>query len=121
MKRQLSEIDICMKYITPALQAAGWDVHSQIFREAPLNQLTKGRIHVRGHLYKRGIPKRADYVLVINNLPVAVIEAKKNTLTVSAGMQQALDYAEMLDVPFAYSSNGDSFQEHDKTLTHGVI
>lgn len=110
-----------MKYITPALQQAGWDVHEQIFREASLNQLTKGRIHVRGQLYKRGTPKRADYILVVNNLPVAVIEAKKNTLAVSAGMQQALEYADMLDLPFAYSSNGDAFQEHDKTLTHGVI
>ena len=121
MKRQLSEIDICMKYITPALQRAGWDVHTQIFREAPLNQINAGRIHVRGQLYKRGSPKRADYVLVVNNLPVAVIEAKKNTLAVSAGMQQALGYATMLDIPFAYSSNGDAFQEHDKTLSHGVI
>ncbi|MCL4154320.1 UNVERIFIED_CONTAM: hypothetical protein GTU68_046852 [Idotea baltica] len=110
-----------MKYITPALQAAGWDVHEQIFREASLNQLTKGRIHVRGQLYKRGTPKRADYILVVNGRSVAVVEAKKNTLAVSAGMQQALEYAEMLDVPFAYSSNGDAFQEHDKTLTHGVI
>lgn len=121
MKRQLSETDICMKYITPALQKAGWDIHSQVFREAPLNQLTKGRIHVRGQLYKRGNPKRADYVLVVNNIPLAVVEAKKNTLAVSAGMQQALEYAEMLDLLFAYSSNGDAFQEHDKTLSFGTI
>ncbi|MCB0594474.1 MAG: DEAD/DEAH box helicase family protein [Lewinellaceae bacterium] len=121
MKRQLSEIDICMKYITPALQQAGWDIHAQVFREASLNQLTKGRIHVRGQLYKRGAAKRADYILVVNNIPIAVIEAKKNTLAVSAGMQQALEYAEMLDLLFAYSSNGDGFHEHDKTLSQGDI
>ncbi|MCO6489589.1 MAG: DEAD/DEAH box helicase family protein [Phaeodactylibacter sp.] len=121
MKRQLSEIDICMKYITPALQKAGWDIHAQVFREASLNQLTKGRIHVRGQMYQRGKPKRADYILVVNNVPIAVIEAKKNTLSVSAGMQQALEYAEMLDLLFAYSSNGDAFHEHDKTLSQGDL
>jgi type I restriction enzyme R subunit len=121
MKRQLSETDICMKYITPALQQAGWDVRTQVFREAPLNQLTKGRIYVRGRLYQRGTPRRADYILVVNNLPLAVVEAKKNSLAVSAGMQQALDYANMLDIPFAYSSNGDAFHEHDKTLTNREI
>lgn len=121
MKHQLSEIDICMKYITPALQRAGWDIHTQVFREATLNDLTKGRIHVRGHMYKRGTPKRADYVLVVKNIPIAVVEAKKNTLSISSGMQQALEYAEMLDLLFAFSSNGDGFQEHDKTLSNGVI
>lgn len=121
MKRQLSEIDICMKYITPALQQAGWDIHTQVFREATLNDLTKGRVHVRGQLYKRGTPKRADYILVVENIPIAVIEAKKNTLSVSSGMQQALEYAGMLDLLFAFSSNGDGFQEHDKTLSNGVV
>ena len=92
MNSELSEIDVCMKYITPALQRAGWDIHAQVFREASLNQLTKGRIHVRGQLYRRGTARRADYILVVNNLPIAVIEAKKRSLHVSAGMQQALDW-----------------------------
>jgi type I restriction enzyme R subunit len=121
MKKSLSEIDICMKYITPALIEAGWDIYEQVYREAPLNQLTNGRVHVRGQMYKRGKPKRADYILVVNNQAVAVIEAKKNTLSVSAGMQQALDYAEMLDIPLAFSSNGDAFHEHDKTKKHGLL
>jgi type I restriction enzyme R subunit len=121
MKQQLSEIDICMKYITPALTNAGWDIQSQIYREAPLNQLTNGRIYVRGQLHRRGKPRFADYILVFNNIPIAVVEAKRNTLSVSAGMQQALDYAQMLDVPFAYSSNGDAFQEHDKTLSNQLL
>jgi type I restriction enzyme R subunit len=121
MKKSLSETDICMKYITPALIEAGWDIYKQVYREAPLNQLTNGRVHVRGQMYKRGNPKRADYILVVNNQAVAVIEAKKNTLSVSAGMQQALNYAEMLDIPLAFSSNGDAFHEHDKTQKHGIL
>ena len=73
-------------------------------------------MHVKGAFSKRGRPKYADYVLVVNNIKIAVIEAKKNKFSVSEGMQQALAYARMLDSPFAYSTNGDAFQEHDKTL-----
>ncbi|MCP4439566.1 MAG: DEAD/DEAH box helicase family protein, partial [Aureispira sp.] len=121
MKKQLSEIDVCMKYITPALEKAGWDIQTQIFREATLNEMVKGRIHVRGQLYKRAKTRRADYILVVNNLPIAVVEAKKKTLHITSGMQQAKDYAERLDLLFAYSSNGVGFHEYDQTMTNGVL
>ncbi len=121
MKRHLTETDVCMKFITPALQRAGWDVQSQIFRETPLNELTKGRVYVRGQLHQRGKARRADYILVFNNIPLAVIEAKTNELPLGAGMQQALDYAGMLDLLFAYSSNGEGFLEHDTTMAHGAL
>nr|WP_233189452.1 DEAD/DEAH box helicase family protein [Geothermobacter hydrogeniphilus] len=109
----MSERDICTKYITPAIQAAGWDSHAQIREEV---SFTAGRIIVRGKLHSRGKVKRADYVLYHKpNQPIAVIEAKDNTHAVGHGMQQALDYAEALDVPFAFSSNGDGFIVHDRT------
>jgi type I restriction enzyme R subunit len=112
-KNALSERDICSKYITPALQAAGWDLHTQVREEVTF---TKGRVIVRGKVVSRGTAKRADYILYYKpNLPIAVIEAKDNTHSVAAGMQQALGYAELLDVPFAFSSNGDAFQLHDRT------
>ena len=112
-KRSLSERDICTKFITPALRNAGWDEMSQIREEV---SFTKGRIVVRGKLVARGKGKRADYVLYVKpNIPIAVIEAKDNTHSVGDGMQQALDYAEILNVPFAFSSNGDSFVFHDRT------
>jgi type I restriction enzyme R subunit len=118
-KRQLSERDICTKFITPALEGAGWDVATQIREEFPL---TKGRIIVRGKLFSRARHKRADYVLFLKpNLPIAVIEAKDNTHTVGDGMQQALGYATLLDVPFAFSSNGDGFLFHNKLAPDGVI
>jgi type I restriction enzyme R subunit len=83
---------------------------------------TKGRVIVRGKTVKRGEAKKADYLLDYKpNLPLAVIEAKDNNHAVGAGMQQALDYAEILDVPFAYSSNGDAFLEHDRTVTSGTV
>ena len=111
-KDSLSERDICTKYITPALKSAGWD-QSFHFREEV--SITNGRIYVRGKLAHRGEKKRADYVLYIKpNQPIAVIEAKDNTHTIGNGMQQALCYAEMLDVPFVFSSNGDGFLEHDR-------
>ena len=79
---------------------------------------TKGRVIVRGKTVKRGEAKKADYILFYKpNIPIAVIEAKDNNHSVGAGMQQALEYAEILDVPFAYSSNGDAFLEHDRTGT----
>ncbi len=112
-KKSLSERDICTKFITPAITAAGWDVHTQIREEVGF---TKGRIIVRGKLHTRGEQKRADYVLYhTSNIPLAVIEAKDNKHTVGDGMQQALNYAETLGVPFVFSSNGDGFLFHDRT------
>ena len=112
-KKSLSERDICTKFITPAIISAGWDLHTQIREEL---SFTKGRIIVRGKLHTRGKQKRADYVLYYkSNIPIAVIEAKENNLSVGSGMQQALDYAETLDVPFVFSSNGDAFLMHDRT------
>lgn len=112
-KKSLSERDICTKYITPAITGAGWDVHTQIREEVCF---TKGRIIVRGKLHARGELKRADYILYYkSNIPVAVIEAKGNGHSVGAGMQQALNYAETLGVPFVFSSNGDAFLMHDRT------
>ncbi len=112
-KKSLSERDICTKYITPALVRAGWDLHSQIREEV---SFTKGRIIVRGKLHTRGEQKRADYILYFKpNIPLAVIEAKENNYSVGAGMQQALNYADTLGVPFVFSSNGDGFLMHDRT------
>ncbi len=112
-KRSLSERDICTKCITPALRRAGWDDMLQIREEV---SFTKGRISVRGKLVTRGKVKRADYILYYKpNIPLAVIEAKDNSHSIGAGMQQALDYAETLDAPFAFSSNGDGFLLHDRT------
>jgi type I restriction enzyme R subunit len=118
-KKNLSERDICTKFITPALvDVAGWDRHAQIREEV---SLTKGRIIVRGKLHTRGEKKRADYVLYHKtNIPIAVVEAKDNNHTVRAGIQQAITYAELLDVLFAYSSNGDGFIEHDRSVKSGA-
>ena len=112
-KRSLSERDICTKFITPALQQAGWDEMLQIREEVGF---TKGRIIVRGKLVSRGKAKRADYILYYKpNIPLALIEAKDNNHSVGDGMQQALDYAATLDIPFVFSSNGDGFVFHDRT------
>ena len=112
-KSGLSERDICTKFITPALRQAGWDEMRQIREEMTF---TKGRIIVRGKLVSRGKAKRADYILYFKpNIPIAVIEAKDNSHSVGDGMQQALDYAETLHIPFAFSSNGDAFVFHDRT------
>lgn len=112
-KKSLSERDICSKYITPAITQAGWDLLSQIREEV---SFTKGRIIVRGKMHTRGEQKRADYILYYkSNIPLAVIEAKDNNHSIGAGMQQALNYAETLDVPFVFSSNGDAFLFHDCT------
>jgi len=112
-KRALTERDICTKYITPALVARGWDVHLQVRENV---YLTDGRVIVRGKLVTRGQRKFADYVLFHKpNLPLAVIEAKDANHSVGDGMQQALGYAEMMDVPFVFSSNGDAFLFHDRT------
>lgn len=116
-KKQLTERDICTKFITPALRAAGWDEMSQIREEV---SFTKGRIIVRGKLVTRGQAKRADYVLYFKpNIPLALIEAKGNTYGLGDGMQQALDYAETLRIPFVFASNGDGFVFHDRTTTAG--
>jgi type I restriction enzyme R subunit len=112
-KKHLSERDICSKYITPAVEKAGWDLQTQIREEV---SFTAGRIIVRGKLHTRGEKRRADYVLYHQkNRPIAIIEAKDNKHKVGDGMQQALTYAEALDVPFAFSSNGDGFLFHDRT------
>ena len=118
-KKSLSERDICTKFITPAVTASGWDVHTQIREEVTF---TKGRVIVRGKMHARGRQKRADYILYYKpNLPIALIEAKDNKHSIGDGMQQALDYAEVLDIPFVYSSNGDGFLEHDRTDQAKVI
>ncbi|MDC0922346.1 DEAD/DEAH box helicase family protein [Candidatus Pelagibacter sp.] len=110
---KLSERDICTKYITPALVKAGWDLLTQIREEV---SFTKGRVIVRGKVHNRGKQKRADYILYYKpNIPLAVIEAKDKSHSIGAGIQQALDYAESLDIPFVFSSNGDGFIFHDKT------
>ena len=102
-KRSLSERDICTKFITPALLKAGWDEMTQIREEV---SFTKGPIIVRGKLVSRGKGKRADYILYYkSNIPIAVIEAKDNTHAIGDGLQQALDYATTLNIPFVFSSN----------------
>ncbi|BAU15212.1 hypothetical protein LEP3755_57690 [Leptolyngbya sp. NIES-3755] len=117
-KKQLSERDICTKYITPALVRAGWNILTQVREEFAL---TQGRIVVRGKLHTRAQNKRADYVLFYKpNIPIAIIEAKDNTHTLGDGMQQGLGYAEMLQVPFVFSSNGDGFLFHNKIATDGT-
>ncbi len=112
-KKSLSERDICTKFITPALRQAGWDEMAQIREEV---SFTKGRIIVRGKLVSRGKGKRADYILYYkSSIPIALIEAKDNTHAIGDGMQQGLDYAETLNIPFVFSSNGDGFVFHDRT------
>ncbi|HPJ16230.1 MAG TPA: DEAD/DEAH box helicase family protein, partial [Spirochaetota bacterium] len=118
-KKDLSERDICTKFITPAIEQAGWDVVTQVREEFPL---TKGRIIVRGKIHTRAANKRADYILFYKpGIPLAVVEAKDNKHTVSDGMQQALNYADMIQVPFVFSSNGDGFLFHNKLNTSGQV
>lgn len=113
-KKSLSERDICTKFITPAIMQAGWDLNTQVREEV---FFTNGRIIVRGKLFKRGKSKRADYILYYKpNIPIAIIEAKDNNHSVGSGMQQALEYSEMLNIPFVFSSNGDAFLFHDSTV-----
>lgn len=110
-KKELSEQDICTKFITPAIEKAEWDKMKQLREQV---SFTAGRIIVGDKTYKRGKGKRADYILYHKpNFPIAIIEAKDNNHSVGAGMQQAIEYAEALDIPLAYSSNGDGFLEHD--------
>ena len=116
-KKSLSERDICTKFITPAIVEAGWDRNTQIREEV---SFTAGKVIVRGKLVSRGKQKRADYILYYkNNIPIAIIEAKDNKHSVGAGIQQGIDYAETLDIPFVFSSNGDAFLFHDRTIDLG--
>ena len=110
-KKQMTEEDIKLNYITPALNASGWKNGENITMET---RITDGRINLRGNIAYREKPKKVDYLLYLNKYhPIAVVEAKDNNHAISYGMQQAMTYAQMLDVPFAYSSNGDGFEEHD--------
>jgi type I restriction enzyme R subunit len=112
-KKSLTETEICDRYITPAIVQAGWNQHTQVRREY---SFTAGQVLVRGKVAVRGKQKRADYLLQHRpNFPLAVVEAKDNKHPVGGGMQQALGYAEALDVPFVFTSNGDGFMFHDRT------
>lgn len=111
-KKSLDEKEIRKHFITPAIREAGWS-STQIDEEV---YFTEGQIHVRGKLVSRGDAKRADYVLYYKpNIPLAVVEAKDNTYSVGDGIQQALGYAETLDIHYVFSSNGDGFVFHDRT------
>ena len=108
-KHQMSEEDIKLQYITPAILSK-WS-REKITMET---RITDGKINLKGNFVFREKPKRADYILYLSaNNPIAIVEAKDNTHVVSHGLQQAMTYAQMLDIPFAYSSNGDGFMEHD--------
>ena len=116
-KKSLSERDICTKFITPALVEAGWQ--DKFLEEV---SFTDGRIYVRGNLTARGKAKRADYILYHKpNIPVAIVEAKDNRHALGDGMQQALNYARILDIPCVFASNGDGFLFHDRTATDDSI
>jgi type I restriction enzyme R subunit len=118
-KKDLSERDICTKFITPAIVRSGWDVQVQVREQV---YITKGRVIVRGRLATRAEGKFADYILYHKpNIPIAIIEAKDNNHRVGDGMQQALGYAEMIDAPFVFSSNGDAFLFHDRTGQSPVL
>lgn len=118
-KKDLSESDIKAKFITPAILNAGWDELTQLGREI---YFTDGRIYVKGKLTARGKRKFADYILFYKpNVPIAIIEAKDNKHSVKGGIQQALGYANTLDIPCVFSSNGEGFYFHDKTATDGQI
>ena len=120
-KTKLSESDIGDKFIRPALVQVGWDSMEQIFAQYPLRA---GRVVVRGNKAYRdeSTVLRADYALFYKpNIPLAIVEAKKSRLSMSAGMQQAIAYAQLLDVPFSFSSNGDGLVFRDATLATGVL
>jgi len=121
-KKSLTETDIRTKFITPAITGKNgekWDLMTQIREEA---YFTKGRVIVRGKTVQRGAAKKADYLLYYKpNFLLAVVEAKDNNHSVADGMPQALEYAQTLDAPFAYSSNGDAFLEHDRTAISGPV
>ena len=110
-KKKMTEEDIKLNFITPAIVNKGW--LNKITMETAV-KLTDGKVNLKGNLIFREPPKKADYLLYISaNNPIAVVEAKDNKHSISFGLQQAMTYAQMLDLPFAYSSNGDGFAEHD--------
>jgi len=118
-KKSLSEQDIRTRYITPAIRNGGWNFATQVREEV---NITRGQVLVQGAKARRGTRKFADYVLYYKpNLPLAVLEAKDNNHDIGSGMQQALEYAAMLDAPFVFSSNGDGFLIHDRTHTSPKI
>ena len=118
-KKTLSERDICTKFITHAIEKAGWDKQLQILEEV---SFTDGKIYVREKITARGARKRADYILYYKpNIPIAFIEAKDNNHSVRTGIQQGLDYAQILDIPCVFSNNGDGFLFHDRTAKVGNI
>ncbi len=118
-KKELSESDIKAKFITPGILNSGWDEHTQLRREV---YFTDGRIFVKGDRTARGERKFADYILYYKpNIPVAIIEAKDNNHSTKSGIQQALNYAEILDIPCVFSSNGDGFCFHDRTSDNGDV
>ena len=116
-KKKLTETDIISKYVLPAVETSGWDSMLQIRQEVKLRD---GKVIVRGQLGVRKTVKSADIVLYHKpNMPLAVIEAKANKHEIGKGMQQGLDYARLLDVPFVFATNGDGFVFHDKTVEAG--
>jgi type I restriction enzyme, R subunit len=120
-KKTLSESDICDKFIRPAMERAGWNGMDQIYREYPLRA---GRMVVRGRQARRDASTvlRADYALFYKiNIPLAVVEAKDNNHAMGAGMAQAINYGQLLEVPFSFSTNGDGFVFRDATLADGIL
>lgn len=121
-KKELTEADIRTKFITPAVlgpRGGKWNVMTQLREEV---FFTKGGVIVRGKTVSRGKSKKIDYRLSYKpNIPIGIVEAKDNNHSIGAGMQQALEYAELLDVPFVYSSNGDAFLEHDRIAKSGEV
>ena len=116
-KKIFNEMEIRLNFITPAIKKAGWIFNKNFREEYPI---TNGRI--TSNIVKRNKPLRTDYVLFYRpNVPLAVVEAKDNNHNISDGMQQALNYAKMLEVPFAFSSNGDGFIFHNKLATEGNV
>ena len=120
-KKTLSESDICDKFIRPAMERAGWSGMDQIYSQYPLRA---GRMVVRGRQARRDAATvlRADYALFHKiNIPLAVVEAKDNNHAMGAGMAQAINYGQLLEVPFCFSSNGDGFVFRDATLADGIL
>lgn len=115
----MTEQDIRTKYITPAILSAGWDRDLQMREEV---SFTNGKVIVRRKTVKRGEKKRADYILYWKpNIPIAIVEAKDNKHSIGDGMEQALEYAQILDIPFVFTSNGDGFMFYDKTVQEGKV
>ena len=117
-KRTYPKKNICTKFITPSIEGVGWDKQTQFLEEV---SFTDGKIYVRGRLTAQGKRKQADYILYYKpNIPIAIVEAKDNKHSVRAGIQQALDYARILDIPCVFSSNGDGFLFHDRTRKDNI-